>query len=115
MALEALHEEMKPLELKVSWAKTKVQVIGGVLDETVRSVHARGEDIEILQNFTYLGNVVHNDGGWSQDITRQIGLAHGVMDSLNTSIWHCRYLCRQTQICIFKSLVIPVLLYGCET
>ena len=45
------------------------------------------------------------------------GLAwpHGVMDSLNASIWHCRYLCRRTKIQIFKSLVIPVLLYGCET
>ena len=35
MALVALHEEVKPLGLKVSWAKTKVQVFGGVLDETV--------------------------------------------------------------------------------
>ena len=37
------------------------------------------------------------------------------MDSLSTSIWRCRCLCRRTQIRIFKSLVIPVLLYGCET
>ena len=115
MALEALHEEVKPLGLKVSWAKTKVQVFGGVLDETVQSVHACGEDIEILKSFTYLGSVVHNDGGSSQEVTRRIGLAHGVMDSLNTSIWRCRYLCRRTKIRIFKSLVIPVLLYGCET
>ena len=50
MALEALHEEVKPLGLKVSWAKTKVQVFGDVLDETVRSVHACGEHIEILKN-----------------------------------------------------------------
>ena len=37
MALEALHEEVKPLGLKVSWAKTRVEVFGGVLDETVQS------------------------------------------------------------------------------
>ena len=37
------------------------------------------------------------------------------MDSLSASIWRCRYLCRRTKIRIFKSLVIPVLLYGCET
>ncbi|KAG0721213.1 PiggyBac transposable element-derived protein 4 [Chionoecetes opilio] len=48
MALEALHEEAKPLGLEVSWLKTKVQVFGGFLDETVQSVHACGEDIEIL-------------------------------------------------------------------
>ena len=62
MALEALHEEVKPLGLKVSWAKTKV--FGGVLDENVQSLHACCEDIEVLKSFTYLGSVVHNDGGF---------------------------------------------------
>ena len=68
---------------------TKVLVFGAVLDETVQTVHACGEDIEILKNFTFLGSVVHNDGVSSQEVTRQIGLAHGIMDSLNTSFWHC--------------------------
>ena len=35
MALEALNEEMKPLGLKVSYAKTMVQVFTGILDDTV--------------------------------------------------------------------------------
>ncbi|KAG0710786.1 putative epidermal cell surface receptor [Chionoecetes opilio] len=113
MALEALHEEAKPLGLEVSWLKTKVQVFGGLLDEAVQSVHACGEDIEILESFTYLGSAVHNDRGSRQEVLRRIGIAHGVMDSLSGSIWRCRYLCRRTKIRIFKSLVIPVLLYGC--
>ncbi|KAG0716601.1 LINE-1 reverse transcriptase [Chionoecetes opilio] len=115
MALEALHEEAKPLGLEVSWLKTKVQVFGDLLDEAVQSVHACDEDIEILESFTYLGSAVHNDGGSRQEVLRRIGIAHGVMDSLSGSIWRCRYLCRRTKIRIFKSLVIPVLLYGCET
>ncbi|KAG0714105.1 LINE-1 retrotransposable element ORF2 protein [Chionoecetes opilio] len=115
MALEALHEEAKPLGLEVSWLKTKVQVFGDLLDEAVQSVHACGEDIEILESFTYLGSAVHNDGGSRQEVLRRIGIAHGVMDSLSGSIWRCRYPCRRTKIRIFKSLVIPVLLYGCET
>ncbi|KAG0718623.1 Transient receptor potential channel pyrexia [Chionoecetes opilio] len=115
MALEALHEEAKPLGLEVSWLKTKVQVFGGLLDEMVQSVHACGEDIEILESFTYLGSAVHNDGESRQEILRRIGIAHGAMDSLSGSIWRCRYLCRRTKIRIIKSLVIPVLLYGLET
>ena len=115
MALEVLHEEAKPLGLKVSWPKTKVQVFGGLLDDTVQSVHACGEDVEICESFTYLGSVVHNDGGCGHEVIRRIGLAHGIMDSLDRSIWRCRYLCRRTKIRIFKSLVLPVLLYGCET
>ena len=65
MALEALHEEAKPFGFQVFWPKTKVQVFGGLLAETVQSVHACGKDIEISKNFTYLGIVVHKDGGWS--------------------------------------------------
>ena len=120
MALEALHKEAKPLGLQVSWSKTKVQVFGGLLNETVQSIHACGEDIDILDSFTCLGNMVHNNGGSRQEVLRWIGLAlvslaYGVMDSLSMSIWRCQYLCRWIKILIFKSLVIPVLLYGCET
>ena len=114
MALEALNEEAKPLGLKVSWIKTKIQAFGNLLDDAVESVHACGEDIEVLESFTYLGSVVHKNAGSRQDVLRRIGLAHGVMDSLNKSIWRCRYLCRRTKIRVFKSLVLPVLLYGCE-
>ena len=90
------------MRLQVSWPKTKVQVFGGLLDETVQSVHACGKDIEILENLTYLCSVLHNNGGLSQDDVGRIGLAHSVMDSLNTSIWRCQYLYRRTKIRILK-------------
>ncbi len=94
-ALEALHEEAKPLGLKVSWTNTKVQAFGGLLGDAVRSVHACGEDIEVLESFTYLGSVVHNNGGSDREIIRRIGLAHGGMNSLNRSVWRCR----QNSVC----------------
>ena len=37
------------------------------------------------------------------------------MDSLDHGMWHCRYLCGRTKVRVFRSLVPPVLLYGCET
>ena len=40
----------------------------------------------ILDSFTYLGSVVHNNGGSRQEVLRRIGLVHDVMDSLSTSI-----------------------------
>ena len=49
MSLEAMHEEAKPLGLQVSYPKTKVQVFGGLLDETVQFIHACGEDIDLGQ------------------------------------------------------------------
>ena len=35
VALKALHKEVKPLVVKISWPKTKVQVFRGLLYETV--------------------------------------------------------------------------------
>ena len=53
MALVALHEEAQSLELQVSWPKTKVQVFGDLCE----IVHS-GEDIDILESFTYLSRVL---------------------------------------------------------
>lgn len=62
LALKVM-EEAKSLGLQISWVKTKVQVFRSLLDEAVVSVPASGEGIEILESFTYLGNLVHNSGG----------------------------------------------------
>ena len=37
------------------------------------------------------------------------------MNSLDHGVRHCQYLCGRTKVRAFRSLVLPVLLYGCET
>lgn len=86
MTLEALHEETKPLDLKVSWTKTKVQAFGGLLDDSVQSVRVHGEDIDVLGSFKYAGSVIYNNGGSDQEVIRRISLTRGVMNSLNRSV-----------------------------
>ena len=95
-------KEAEPLGLEVSWSKTKVQVFGSLLGETVQSIHACSEDIDVLDSFTYFGSMVHNNGGSRQEVLRWIGLVHGIMDSLSMSIWHCWYLCIRKKVRIFK-------------
>ncbi|XP_069979447.1 uncharacterized protein [Penaeus vannamei] len=86
-----------------------------LLGEPVQSVRARGEDLEVTESFTYLDSVVHNSGLSDQEVTRQIGLKAGVMNSLNKSSWRCRHLCRGTKLRLVKYLIMPVLLYSSET
>lgn len=45
-----------------------------LLDDTVHSVHACGEDVDVTKSFT------HNGRSY-QEVKQQIDLAHGVMDS----------------------------------
>ena len=44
-----------------------------------------------------------------------VGRTWRVVDSLDHGMWRCRYLCRRTKVRVSKSLVLPVLLDGCET
>lgn len=66
--LKTLHEEVKPLGFRVSWAKTKVQIFGGLLDDTVASVQVCGEDSEVLEDFTHIRRVAQNSRGCSHEV-----------------------------------------------
>ena len=44
-----------------------------------------------------------------------MGWAWGVMHSLDLGVWRCRYLCSRMKALVFRSLLLPVLLYGCVT
>ena len=58
-------------------------MFGGLLDETVQSICVYDKDIDILDSFTYLGSMVHNNGGSCPEVLCWIGLAYSVMDSLS--------------------------------
>lgn len=44
MALKVVHKVVRPLGLKVSSAKTKLELFGDLLYDTIHPVHAWGED-----------------------------------------------------------------------
>ena len=48
------------------------------------------------------------------EVGRRLGLAWGMMNSLKKTVWRSRYLSIGTKVRVFRSLVLPVLLYGCE-
>ena len=48
------------------------------------------------------------------EVERRLGLARGVVNSLSKTVWRSRYLSQGTKIRVFRSLVVPVLLYSCE-
>uniref|UniRef100_A0A8C4QEJ3 L-seryl-tRNA(Sec) kinase n=1 Tax=Eptatretus burgeri TaxID=7764 RepID=A0A8C4QEJ3_EPTBU len=72
-------------------------------------------DVEVVERFTYLGSDIHVSAGCDSEVNRRLGRAWGVMDSLDHGVWCCRYLCGRTKVRVLRSLVLPVLLYGCET
>ena len=54
-----LNEESEPLGLWVSWVKTKIQAFNDILDAAILSVPVCGEDVEVMERFTYLGRNIN--------------------------------------------------------
>ena len=78
------------------------------------SVPVCGEDVEVAERFTYLGSDIHVSAGCEPEFSRRLGRAWGVMDSLDHVVWRCRYLCWRMKVRVFRSLLLPFLLDGCE-
>ena len=64
---------------------------------------------------SYLGSDIPVSAGCESEVNTRLGRAWGVMTSLDHGVWRCRYLCRMMKVRVFRSSVLPVLLYGCET
>jgi len=88
--------------------KTKIQVFNDSLGVAGQFVPVCGESVELVDRFTYLGSDIHISVSYCHEVNKRIGRACGVMDSLDRSVWHSRYLCKRTKIRVFRCLVIAL-------
>lgn len=70
--------------------------------------------IDFVDKFCYLGSMVSSDDSAKSDIEYRIGKANGAFSQLR-SIWKSTIISTKTKINLFKSNVLSVLLYSCET
>ena len=96
----------------MSWAKIKIQNVGSGTPPTAVTIN--GHNIDTTERFTYLGSDVDSSGYSSPDIRHRIGLAASTMWRLDR-VWSNRRLCLSSQLRVYNTCVLPVLLYGSET
>ena len=53
------------------------------------SVLVCGEDVEVMERFTYLGSDIPVSAGCESEVNRHPGWAWEVMDSLDHRVWYC--------------------------
>ena len=97
--------------LKINVDKTKVLRLSARRQDPIK---INGTDVEDTDSFVYLGATVNNLGGAEQDIRSRLGKARSVFHRLS-KVWRTGEFRRETKMRIFKSNIIAVLLYGCET
>ena len=73
-----------------------------------------GETVETVSDFIFGGSKITADGDCSHEIKRHLLLGRKVMTNLD-SILKSRDITLPTKVCLFKAMVFPVILYGCES
>ena len=72
------------------------------------------EEVKYVDEFVYLGVKVSKDGVVSEDIQNRLRKTRDGFLNL-TKLWSTRAVGKKTKIKLYKTLVRPIFLYGCET
>ena len=73
-----------------------------------------GETMEIVRDFIFLGSKITADGASSHEIKRHLLLGRKAVTNLD-SILKSRDITLLTKVCLVKTMVFPVVMYGCES
>ena len=73
-----------------------------------------GETVETVSDFILGGSKINADGDCSHEIKRHLLLGRKVMTNLD-SIFKSRDITLPTKVHLVKTMVFPVVMYGCES
>ena len=102
-------EESEKFGLKLNIHKTKIMA-----SRPITSWQIYGETVETVTDFVILGSKITADGDCSHEIKRHLFLGRKVMTNLD-SILKSRDITLPTKVCLVKAMVLPVVMYGCES
>ena len=106
--LMKVKEESEKVHLKLSIQKTKIMAVSPII-----SCQIDGETMETVRDFIFVGLQITADGDCSHESKRPLLLGRKVMTNLDR-ILKTRDITLPTKIHLVKSIVFPVVMYGCE-
>ena len=107
--LMKVKEESKNVDLKLNIQKAKITASGPII-----SWQIDGETMETVRDFILGGSKITANGDCSHEIKRRLLLGSKVMTNTD-SILKSRAITLPTEVCILKSMVFPVVMYGSES
>ena len=102
-------EESEKVGVKLNIQKTKIMA-----SSPITSWQIDGETVETVSDFIFLGSRITADGDCSHGIKRCLLLGRKVMTNLD-SLLKSRDITLPTKVHLVKSMVFPVVMYGCES
>ena len=101
------------LKVKVG-LKLNIQKTNIMASSPITSWEIDGETVEAVSDFIFLGSKINADGDCGHEIKRCLLLGRKVMTNLD-SILKSRDIALPAKVCLVKTMVFPVVMYGCES
>ena len=95
--------------MKLNIQKTKIMA-----SVPITSWQIKGEKVEVATDFIFLGSKITANGDCSHEIKRRLFLGKKSMTNLDDTL-KSRDITLPKKVHIVKSIVFPVVMYGCES
>jgi len=109
-----IKEESRKYGLEINKKKTKTMVISKATKAPEVDIEIEGEKLEQVNSFTYLGQLITEDGRSETEIKRRIGISKTIFES-KKKLLTSRKLSYKLKLRLTKCFIWSVLLYASET
>ena len=104
-----MKEESEKAGLKLNIQKTKIMASGPIASWEIDE-----ETVKTVSDFILGDSKITADGDCCHEIKRRVLLGRKVMTNILDSIFKSRDITLSTKVQLFKAMVFPVVMYGCE-
>ena len=98
--------------MEVSSEKSKAMLNSST--STTVTITMNGEELEQVESFKYLGSTLTADGRSTAEVKIRLAVAMSAMSGLSR-VWKSKDISFISKMKLFKTLVLSILLYGCES
>ena len=109
-------EAAKAFGLTISISKTEVlQQLAPGANMLPPSITIDNATLKNVSQFKYLGSTISNTGNVDDEVNCRISKASQAFGRLWTRVWREHGISLNTKLSVYRAVVLPSLLYGCET
>ena len=102
-------------DLTISTKKTEVHLPALEKPYNEPTITVNGQKLKVVDKFTYLGSTFSRAVHIDDEVTTRIAKASVAFGRLRANVWEHNGMKLDTKLKVYKAVVLPTLLYACET